>query len=169
LIDALTSGPLVLVGASMGGWIMLHLALARPQRVSGLIGLGSAPDFPDQMLERRFSDAQTRALESEGIVHLPSRYDDGPYPVTKALLDDGQKLRLLDRPIHITCPVRLFHAMADPDVSWERSVAVAKALVGNDVRLELSKVGDHRLSSEEDLRRLDACLGEMADRLLQLP
>lgn len=157
-VDALTEGPVVLVGSSMGGWIMLHVALARPERVAGLIGLAAAPDFTERLMNEEFDAATRAALLRDGLVHVPSDYDDEPYPITRALIEDGRRRLLLGAPIPIRCPVRLLQGMRDRDVPWRTALTLADRLVSDDVEVTLVKAGDHRLSTEADLARLRRAL-----------
>ncbi|MGG5808674.1 alpha/beta hydrolase [Falsiroseomonas sp. CW058] len=151
--DALTEGPQVLVGSSMGGWIALLLALRRPERVAGLVGLAPAPDFTQALMWPAFTPAQRDALLRDGVLHLPSQYGE-PTPVTRALIEDGKRHLLLDAPIPLRCPVRILQGMADPDVPWRHALRLVEALAGDDVRLHLVKDGDHRLSRPQDLALL---------------
>ncbi|TGD71925.1 alpha/beta hydrolase [Mangrovimicrobium sediminis] len=156
VFDAVTTGPQLLVGSSMGGWIMLHLALARPQRVSALVGIAAAPDFTATLREGRLGPEQMLQLELSGACDIPNCYDDGePYTISRELLDEGETHRLLTREhIAIDVPVRLLHGQCDPDVPWERSLLLAEKLRGEDVEVTLVKDGDHRLSRPQDLARL---------------
>lgn len=154
VFDNLTAGPQIVIGSSMGGWIALLLALKRPERVAGLIGLAAAPDFSEDIYHHEFNDAQRRQLENEGRVLLPSGYGD-PYPLTKQLFEDGKKHLLLHAPIDIRCPVRLIHGKKDPDVPWQKSERIAQNLVSKDVEVIFVDDGDHRLSREQDLRLID--------------
>jgi pimeloyl-ACP methyl ester carboxylesterase len=163
VLDALTEGPQVLVGSSMGGWIALLLALRRPARVAALVGIAAAPDFTARMTESLPPDARA-AIEREGVWHRPSAYGD-PYPITRALLEEGAShLLLRSPPVPLSIPVRLLHGQQDPDVPWELSLQVAAALAGPDVQVTLVKDGDHRLSRPQDLallrRTLAPLLGE---------
>jgi pimeloyl-ACP methyl ester carboxylesterase len=155
VIDQLTAGPLILVGSSMGGWIALRVALARPHRIAALIGLAAAPDFTERLIWDALAPPERARLLADGVLHLPSAYGP-PTPITHALIADGRSQLLLDAPIPITCPVRLLHGQADPDVPWETSLKLAARLAGTDVRVILVKDGDHRLSRKADL----ALLGE---------
>ena len=160
-LDALTAGPQVLVGSSMGGWIALLVAKARPERVAGLIGIAPAPDFTDALMWPAFSEAQRTTIMRDGVLHLPSQYGE-PTPVTRDLIEDGKRHLLLGASIPLTCPVRILQGMADPDVPWRHALRLTEALQGGDVRLHFIKDGDHRLSRPEDLR----LLGETLDSLL---
>ena len=164
VLDALTEGPQVLVGSSMGGWIALLLAARlRPGRVAGLVGIAAAPDFTARM-EQALSPEARQALARDGVWHRPSAYGD-PYPITRALLEDGRGHLLLDDgPIPVPGPVRLLHGQQDPDVPWALSLRIAEAIAGPDVQVVLVKDGDHRLSRPQDLallcRTLASLLGE---------
>ena len=163
--DRLTEGSQVLVGSSMGGWIALLLALRRPERVAALLGIAAAPDFTARITETLSAEAR-EAIAREGVWHRPSEYGD-PYPITRALLDEGERHMLLrggGPPIPISAPVRLLHGQRDPDVPWRTSLQVAEAVAGDDVQVVLVKDGDHRLSRPQDLallrRTLAALLAE---------
>jgi pimeloyl-ACP methyl ester carboxylesterase len=165
VIDRQTEGPLVLVGSSMGGWIALLVALARPQRITALIGIAAAPDFTEALMWQAMTFAERAALMRDGVVHAPSQYGE-PYPITCALIEDGRTRLLLNAPIAIDCPVRLLHGQQDPDVPWEMALRISEQLIGNDVQINLVKDGDHRLSRPQDLallcRTLGAVLGQDA-------
>lgn len=153
-LDGLTEGPQVVVGSSMGGWIALLLALARPRRVHGLVLLAPAPDFTQTLLDHELSPAERERLQRDGRIERPSEYSAQPYVITRRLVEDGQRHRLLDAPIALSCPVRIVHGMRDSDVAWQQSVTLIERLQGDDTHLTLLKSGDHRLSGEADLRRL---------------
>ncbi|HEX3535159.1 MAG TPA: alpha/beta hydrolase [Stellaceae bacterium] len=161
VLDSLTEGPQILVGSSMGGWIMLLAALARPQRIAALVGIAAAPDFTADLLRARLSAEQRRELEQDGSVMLPSDYDPAGYLYTKALIDDGNRHLLLRAPIRLAVPVRLLHGLPDASVPWQTSLRLAERLIGWDVTVTLVKDGDHRLSSEVDLARLARTLDEL--------
>lgn len=160
-IDALTEGDLVLVGSSMGGWIMLNVALARPDRVRALVGIAAAPDFTEDLIWKQMEEPVRMLLETEGVVYETSDYGDDPYAITRALIEDGRKHLLLHAPIAFAGPVRLLHGQRDPDVPWQRSLTLAEKLVSDDVRVLLIKGGDHRLSREADLALLTATIAEL--------
>lgn len=162
IIDGLTEGPQILVGSSMGGWIMVLAALARPARVAALVGIAAAPDFTEELMWGRMPAAQREALIRDGIIRQPSQYADSPYEISRALIEDGRRHLVLQGRIDITCPVRLLHGMADPDVPWQTSLRLADRLAGNDVAVTLIKDGDHRLSRDADLQRLFAAVDELS-------
>ena len=154
VLDEVADGPTVIVGSSMGGWIMLLAALARPGTVVGLVGIAPAPDFTEDLMWSQFSDDVRRQLETKGIWHEPSIYADEPYPITYRLIQEGRRHRLLGGTIPLACPVRLLHGMRDPDVPWRHSLRLIDALESRDVTLTLVKDGDHRLSEPADIDRL---------------
>ena len=153
VIDRLTEGPLVLVGSSMGGWIALLVALARPDRAVALIGIAAAPDFTEALMWQAMTAEQRTTLMRDGVVNRPSQYGE-PYPITRGLIEDGRTRLLLIAPIALDCPVRLLHGQDDPDVPWELSLRIAERVTGPDVQVILVKDGDHRLSRPQDLALL---------------
>jgi pimeloyl-ACP methyl ester carboxylesterase len=164
VIDGRTEGPLTLVGSSMGGWMMLLVALAMPRRVHSLLGIASAPDFTEELIWKRLSDDERRRLEADGILHTPSRYQEEPYPIAHGFVKEGRRHLLLDGSIPLECPVRLLHGLDDEDVPWQMSQRLLEALASADVTLELIKGGAHRLSEPHELERLSKCLVELLER-----
>lgn len=165
VLDAATTGPLLLVGSSMGGWLALLVALARPERVAGLVLLAAAPDFTDWGLFASLDEAQQARLARDGQVTVPSAYGPDPYVYTRALFEDGARHRLLDKPIPFAGPVRLLQGQRDPDVPWRLALDIADRLTSDDVRIQLLKDGDHRLSREADLALLCATVDELTATL----
>lgn len=165
VIDRLSEGPLVLVGSSMGGWIALLVALARPGRVAGLLGIAAAPDLTELLMWGAMAPPERARLEREGVLWAPSRYGD-PFPVTRALIEDGRKHLVLGGPIPLSIPVRLLHGYRDLDVPWEIAPKLATTLASEDVHLTLVKDGDHRLSRPQDLVLLRHTLAALLRRLL---
>lgn len=154
-------GPVVLVGSSMGGWLMLLAALARPERVAGLVGIAAAPDFTDW----GFSQEQKIRILGEGRLEEPSPYGETPEVTTRAFWESGEALRLLHAPIAIDCPVRLLHGQADSEVSWTWSLELTKLIRSADVQTAIVKDGDHRLSRESDLALLVAIVSTLMESL----
>lgn len=165
VLDALTEGPQILVGSSMGGWIMLLAALRRPEKVAGLVGIAAAPDFTEERIPVELSDEQKAVLARDGVVQVLSEYGDEPTPITKKLLDDGRNHLLLAERIPITAPVRLIHGTADRDVPWDTSLRLAAALDSADVEITFVKHAGHRLSEPQDLKRLAWTVGALIDGL----
>lgn len=165
VIDRLTEGPQLLIGSSMGGWISLLSALARPEKIVGLVLLAPAPDFTAEMLHQEFSPAQRRELLEHGRLERPTEYGDAPYVITRTLIEDGNRNLLLQGPpIELNCPVRIIQGMRDSDVHWRRALRLIDALAGPDTTLTLVKTGDHRLSEPEDIERLCVTVAQLWDR-----
>ena len=160
-LDRLTKGPQILVGSSMGGWVMLLAALKRPERVAGLIGIAAAPDFTKDLMWDIFPEDIRKTLKTEGIYDMSSEYSDCPYPITYELIKDGNDNLLLDKDIPIECPVTLIHGMKDDDVPYDLSMRLATRLATPHVQLNLIKDGDHRMSSEENILLLCRRIEEM--------
>ncbi|HEY0525349.1 MAG TPA: alpha/beta hydrolase [Stellaceae bacterium] len=156
VIDALTEGPQVLVGSSIGGWVMLLAARERPERVKALVGIAAAPDATEDLMWAQFPEPAQIALMRDGQIRVPSDYDERGYLITRKLIEDGRRNLVLRAPLPVACPVRLLHGMEDKDVPWELSLRLAGHLASPDVTVTLVKGGDHRLSSEADLARLCA-------------
>ncbi len=156
-VDALTEGPLVLVGSSMGGWIGLLLALARPERVTGFVGVAAAPDFTEALMWETMLPAERATLERDEVLYVPSAYGE-PTPVTRALIEDGRTHLVMGGPIPLRCPVRLLHGQADADVPWETAVRLAERIEAVDVQVMLVKDGAHRMSRAMDVDLLIALL-----------
>jgi pimeloyl-ACP methyl ester carboxylesterase len=161
-IDALTVGKLVLVGSSMGGWLSLLVALARPERLYGLVLIAAAPDFTERMLLKGLSPEDRATLEREGRLERPSQYSPEPSVFTWKLIEEGRKHLVLDKKLALPCPVRLLHGQSDPDVPWEYSLQIARHLEAPEVITTFVKGGDHRLSTPADVARLIATVEELA-------
>lgn len=153
--------PAILVGSSMGGWLMCLAALARPEKVKALLGIAPAPDFT----EWGYDEDQKAAIMRDGAVEVPNDYGYGPVTITRAFWESGQANRILDRPIAIDCPVRLIHGQADEDVPWRTSLMLAKWLRSADVQVQLIKDGDHRLSRGQDISLILATLQRLMETL----
>ncbi len=162
VLETLTDGPQILVGSSMGGWVMLLAARAAPQRIHALVGIAPAPDFTQELMWPRFSEDQRAAILRDGIIHIPSQYGE-PAPITRLLIEDGARNHVLDAEIPYDGPVRLLHGMEDPDVPYQHSFRIVERLRSRDVRLHLIKDGDHRLSRDEDLALLARTIESLSD------
>lgn len=164
VLDDITSGPQILVGSSMGGWIMLLAALARPERVSALVGIAAAPDFTHDLIPQRLTGEQIAQLASDGYCDIPNCYDDQePYRIQKRFLDEGNRHLLLGGEIAVDIPVRLIQGMLDDDVPWQRAGEIMSCLKSDDVEIQYVKNGDHRLSTDADLARLRRTVGALLE------
>jgi pimeloyl-ACP methyl ester carboxylesterase len=160
VLDRLTRGPQILVGSSMGAWLLTLCLQRRPQRIVAALGLGAAPDFIDSTIGK-LDAAQKTALERSGYCDLPTRYADQPYRLTRRLIESARVHNVLERRTDCRGPVRLLHGLADEEVPWARSIALAAALNSPDLEARLIAGGDHRLSSDKDLRRICATVEEL--------
>ncbi|HLH93855.1 MAG TPA: alpha/beta hydrolase [Xanthobacteraceae bacterium] len=167
VFSACCTGPQVVVGSSMGGWLALLLLRALAQRkepsggqVAALVLIAPAVDFTEELMWKQFSPEIRRQIEQEGAWERPSRYGEAPYPITRALIQEGRRHLLLGGLIETRCPVRILQGVQDPDVPWQHAVDLTSCLAQDDVVLTLVKDGDHRLSRPEDIERLLAAVAE---------
>lgn len=151
IIAALTDGPQVLVGSSMGGWIALLLARAMPGKVAGLVTVAAAPDFTEDSMWAGFDTVQRAALARDGRIELPSDYSDEPYVITRRLIEDGRKHLVLRAPLPLPFPVRFLQGTADADVELSVALRLLEHATGEDMRLTLVKGADHRFSDPDCL------------------
>jgi pimeloyl-ACP methyl ester carboxylesterase len=160
------AGPQVVIGSSMGGWMALLLArelARRPATVASLAGLvliAPAPDFTEELMWKGFSPQARQAIEATGVWLRPSEYGE-PYPITRALIEEGRKHLLLGSAIEVGCPVRILQGAQDPDVPWRHAFALAHRLPADDVVLTMIQDGDHRLSRPQDIARIIAAVAEI--------
>ena len=157
-IAALTDGPQVLIGSSMGGWISLLVARAMPERVAALIGIAAAPDFTEDGMWASFDDTQRAAMMREGRIAIPTEYDDAPYVITRRLIEDGRERLVLRAPLDLPFPVRLLQGSDDADVPVPVALRLFDHATSPDMRLTLVKGADHRFSSPECLELLGTTL-----------
>lgn len=147
ILDALVPGPVVLVGSSMGGWIMLLVARERPAQVVGMVGIAAAPDFTDW----GFTQEQKLHLLQHGRLEQPSDYSDQPTVTTRAFWNSGEANRVMIGEIAFDGPVRLLQGQKDAEVPWQRAGALAERFRSDAVQTWLVKDGDHRLSRDADI------------------
>ena len=164
-VAALTDGPQVLVGSSMGGWISLLLARAMPGRMAGLVGIAAAPDFTEDSMWDGFSPEQRAEMAATGRVALPSDYSDEPYIITRRLIEDGRQHLVLRSPLPLPFPVRLLQGTADADVPVSVALRLLDHATGPDIRLTLVKDADHRFSTPDCLAMIEAALEEVLARV----
>lgn len=148
---ALTTGPQILVGSSMGGWMALLLARAMPERIAGLVGIAAAPDFTEDSMWADATPEQRVALERDGQIALPTEYGDEPYIITRRLVEEGRDNLVLRSPLALPFPVRLLQGTADIDVPQAVALRLLDHAKGDDIRLTLVKGADHRFSTPECL------------------
>jgi pimeloyl-ACP methyl ester carboxylesterase len=167
VFDRFCSGPQVVIGSSMGGWIALLLAHEIAKRsgsasLSGLVLIAPAPDFTEELMWKGFSPAIRHEIETKGVWMRPSQYGDGsPYPITRNLIEEGRKHLLLAGSIEVGCPVRILQGAKDPDVPWQHAFALVHRLPADDVVLTMIQDGDHRLSRPQDIARMIAAVAEI--------
>ena len=165
-------GPQVVIGSSMGGWMALLLAreiarrqaspasLASPATLAGLVLIAPAPDFTEQLMWNGFTPEIREEIQTKGVWMRPSQYGD-PYPITRALIEEGRNHLLLGSAIDVGCPVRILQGAQDPDVPWQHAFALAHRLPSEDVVLTMIQDGDHRLSRPQDIARIIAAVAEI--------
>ena len=166
VFEARTSGPQILVGSSMGGWIALRMAqvlnrAGKSGRIAGMVLLAPAPDFTSELMEPELTAKQKQDLKEKGRFEEPSEYAPEPNVYTAALFEDGRRNRVLTGIIHTHCPVHILQGMADPDVPHTHALKLVEHLPADDVTLTLVKDGDHRLSRPQDLDLLERTVMHM--------
>lgn len=164
VLDHLVKGPALLVGSSMGGWIALLLALRRPAQVAGVLGIAAAPDFTEDSMWPRLTEAQRAQILSSGQVALPNAYDDTPYILTRRLFEDGRRQLVLRSPLPLPFPVRLLQGDQDDAVATEVPLRLMAHAECPDMRLTLVKGADHRFSTPECLDLIGRELTDLLSR-----
>ena len=160
-------GPQVVIGSSMGGWMALLLAREIARRgvsgasLAGLVLIAPAPDFTEALMWNGFSPEIRQEIETRGVWLRPSQYGE-PYPITRALIEEGRNHLLLGSAIDVGCPVRILQGAQDPDVPWQHAFALAHRLPSDDVVLTMIQDGDHRLSRPQDIARIIAAVAEIS-------
>ena len=163
-ITALTDGPQILVGSSMGGWIALLLARRMTARIAGIIGVAAAPDFTEDAMWHAMPEAAQARLMAEGQIEVPTDYADTPYVITRRLIEDGRSHLVLRSPLALPFPVRLLQGTADADVPVDTALRLMAHGAGCDMRLTLVRGADHRLSSPDCLALIEATIAEVTAR-----
>lgn len=167
IFDHVTSQKQIIVGSSMGGWMMVLLALARRERVVGLVGIAAAPDFTEDLVWDTLDEEQRQKLIQTGLLSLPCTdpQETEPLTVTYALITEGRHHLVLRKAIPLTCPVRLLHGMRDTDVPWQTSIRLLDALDSTDCSVTLIKDGTHRLSREQDIQCLTQTVADLVGQI----
>jgi pimeloyl-ACP methyl ester carboxylesterase len=166
IFEQFCAGPQVVIGSSMGGWMALLLAREIAKRrdnrasLAGLVLIAPAPDFTEQLMWNGFSPEVRNEIETKGVWLRPSQYGE-PYPITRALIEEGRNHLLLGSAIDVGCPVRILQGAQDPDVPWQHAFALAHRLPSDDVVLTVIQDGDHRLSRPQDIARIIAAVAEI--------
>ena len=167
LIRAETQGPQILIGSSMGGWIALLVARAlaeahEAQRLAGLVLIAPAVDFTEALMWAQFPEPVREEIMHTGRWMRPSEYSPDPYPITRALIEDGRKQQLFGSVIRSHCPVHILQGMQDPDVPWRHAMLLVEHMPSDPVTITMIKDGDHRLSRDEDIRKLLSAIDAIA-------
>lgn len=165
VLDEQTDGPVALVGSSMGGWIALLAARARPERAKGLILIAPAVDMTERLMWATFPPDVREEIHRTGRWERPSAYDPQPYVITRALIEDGRRRLLMDAPIAFDGPVHILQGALDPDVPIDHVRALASLIQATRLTVEIVPDGDHRLSRPQDIARLLSAADGMAAAL----
>ncbi|MDA7949320.1 MAG: alpha/beta hydrolase [Hyphomicrobiaceae bacterium] len=157
------SGPQILIGSSMGAWLVLLIlrAIARDDpvvadicKIEGAVLIAPAWDMTEELMWNQFSQAARAQLQNNGYFERPSRYGEGPYIISKKLIDEGRNHLIGDDSFKPPCPVRIIHGVKDPDVPWKHANKLTHTLEGENVMLQFIPDGDHRLSRDQDIAKL---------------
>ena len=165
ILEALTDGPVILVGSSLGGWIMLNLAKKLGDKVVGLIGIAAAPDFTERLIWHDLDESQREKMKSEGQIALPNPYADEDVIYPYHLITDGRQNLLLQKVLAISCPIILHQGMDDHEVPWQTAIDIADAVISEDVTINLVKGAGHRFSSTAEIAAILASVDDIYDKL----
>ncbi len=168
LVRAVSHGPQILVGSSMGGWLALLAARAfvqsgEAERLAGLVLIAPAVDFTERLIFEKLSPEARNKIETEGRCMIPSAYSASPYPISRALIEDGRRHLIFDETIRTHCPVHILQGMKDEDVPWQHAMTLVEHLAGDPAVVSLVKDGDHRLSRPSDLALLAQAVETIVD------
>lgn len=167
-------GPQILIGSSMGAWLILLIlrAISRDDKiiqeivpVEGVVLLAPAHDMTEELMWNQFPDEARHAIQTVGHYDRPSRYGDGPYPITRALIEDGRNHLIGSDSFRSPCPVRIIHGINDPDVPWQHTNRLSHILTGEDVMLNLVQEGDHRLSRPKDIEKMFFIIDDLYENI----
>lgn len=163
IIDAVIEGDIVVVGSSLGGWLSLLAAEARPERVKAVLGLAAAPDFTIDLEEKYLTKEQNETIQTQGRLEFVN--EDFTYIFTKRLMDSGRENCMLNREINITCPVQLIQGQKDASLDWRKSLQISQSISGNNVIINLLKHSNHRLGSDDDLQVIIRALDTLSQQV----
>ena len=169
VLDNLTEGPQILVGSSLGGWIMLNVALQRPTQVAALVGIAAAPDFTEDLIWQPLDASNQSTFKAEGQIVMESPYADDPVIYPYHLIEDGRQHLRLRGSLSITQPVRLLHGINDTEVPWQTAVTLSNCLQSNDVLLHFDKAATHRFSEPAQLHSIQAVLEQLITQIQHTP
>nr|XP_060626616.1 palmitoyl-protein thioesterase ABHD10, mitochondrial [Anolis sagrei ordinatus] len=165
ILDELTQGPQILVGSSLGGWLMLHAAIARPEKVAALVGVAVAADHLVATFQQLSVEVK-KEIEEKGEWRMPTKHnEEGFYSVPYELIQEAENHCVLNSPLPIKCPVRLIHGLKDDDVPWQISMKIAECVVGGDVDVILRKGGSHRMKEKEDIKLIVYTVEDLIEQL----
>lgn len=164
VLDQVTEGPQVIVGSSLGAWMALNMAKARPDRVQSLLLIAPAPDFTTALMWPSLDQETKNALANDGVWYRPSEFEEDPYPISMTLIEESRQHTVLNRPpIAFNGPVRILHGREDDVVPVDHAARCLDVVTSSDVSLVLIKDGDHRLSTPRDLALLMRTLGTLLE------
>lgn len=161
----LDDAPLLIIGSSMGGWLALLLAQILKNRIKGMVLIAPAADFTEKLMWPQFSPQIRAEIETNGVWYRPNSYGE-PYPITKALIEDGRKNQIMDAPIEVSCPVHILQGALDPDVPLAHTLKIMQLLPQDQTTLTIVQDGDHRLSRDQDIALLLRSVEQMLNELV---
>lgn len=165
VIDQLTTGAVILIGSSLGGWLMMLVAHERPTRMAGLIGIAAAPDFTEDLIWQTLTPEQQQAMKASGQIALPNPYAPEDVIYTYRLVEDGREHQVLTRPIRLTCPVRLLHGGEDEEVPVETAEKLAAVITSPDLEVIIDAEAGHRFSEPDQIDLLMSCLDAITRKI----
>lgn len=162
VFDNITDGPQVIVGSSMGGWMALLLTLMRTNRITGLVLVAPAPDFTTELLWKNLPENARRQIQRDGVWRRPSIYGDGPYPITRELIQESRKHLVLNHQVIFDGPVRILLGLKDEAIPVDHAIRTAETITSEDIEITLIKNGDHRLSTRDNLDKIQTAVDELS-------
>ncbi|XP_072332368.1 palmitoyl-protein thioesterase ABHD10, mitochondrial-like isoform X2 [Scyliorhinus torazame] len=168
VLDELTEGPQVVVGSSMGGWLMLLAAVARPDKIAALVGISTGADYLVNAFKQLPLEVQ-KEIKTNGEWYIPNSHKDaGFYKIPYTFIKDAENYCLLHGAIPVTCPVRLIHGLKDEHIPWQISLKVAEVVISKDVDIILCKNSEHRMSDKDDIKLIVNLIDDLIDKLTKL-